>query len=297
MTLVQLRHFVALAAHGSFSRAATQVHLSQPAFSRSVQALEGELGLKLFDRVGHRIELTSQGQGLLQQARQIVLDADDIRQRAQQSRLQPAGLLRVGMGSGPGALLMRPLLERVAEAAASGGGLKVEITRSSTELLVQSLRQRRLDALVVDARSLAPAADLKAEFVHELRGAFLVRRGHPLARRRKALRFADLLAYPIATTPLSDEVARQLVEHYGPQANLDVFISLRCDELSSLVEITRDGDTVLLAVRAVAPDLAELKLDPPLSTTARFGLVTLARRSEPPALALLRELMDRCLRD
>ena len=69
---------------------------------------------------------------------------------------------------------------------------------------MQALRARSLDALVVDARSLRLASDLNAEFLHEMRGTFMVRRGHPLARRRSGVAFDDVLRYPVASTPLSD---------------------------------------------------------------------------------------------
>lgn len=288
MTLVQLRHLIALADQASFSKAAQAVNLSQPALSRSIRALEDELQLPLFDRIGRRIELTVHGQETLERARQIVFDADELRSRGRRIREYSTGTLRIGMGSGPGALLMLALLHK---ACRDHRQLRLEITRSGTDLLVQSLRAKALDALVVDARSLRPAPDLRAEFVYEMRGAFLVRRGHPLLRRRQALTFAALRAYPLASTPLSDEVARILVERYGPQAHPDVSVSLRCDELSSLVELTRTTDAVLLAVRATAPELVELALDPPLNATARFGMVTLARRTESPALGLVRDLM------
>jgi DNA-binding transcriptional LysR family regulator len=293
MTLVQLRHLIALAEQASFSKAADAVHLSQPALSRSIRALEDELKLPLVDRIGHRIELTAQGRETLDRARQIVFDADELRIAARQVGQRIAGALRVGLGSGPGALLTGPLLRTVSTAHPQ---LRLEIRRSGTELLVQSLRVRDLDALVVDARSLTPAPDLRTEFVDEMRGAFLVRRGHPLARRRRPLTFDELRAYPIASTPLSDEVARRLVETYGPQAHPQACVTLRCDELSSLAELARQGDAVLLAVRAVAPDLVELRLDPPFAVTARFGLVTLSRRTEPPALELLRTVVRDSLR-
>ena len=55
MTLVQLRHLISVAQTGSFSRSAEAMHLTQPALSRSVRALEQELGIPLFDRIGrHR---------------------------------------------------------------------------------------------------------------------------------------------------------------------------------------------------------------------------------------------------
>jgi DNA-binding transcriptional LysR family regulator len=294
MTLVQLRHLIALADHASFSKAALAVHLSQPALSHSIRALEDELALPLADRIGRRVELTAHGRDVLERARQIVFDADELRARAKRVKEHAAGSLRIGMGSGPGAMLMTPLLQKV---CTDHGRLRLSITRSSTDLLVQLLRDKALDGLVVDARSMRPAPDLRAEFLHEMRGAFMVRRGHPLTRKRRVPTFDALREYPIASTPLSDEVARLLVERYGPTAHPDVCVGLRCDELSSLVGLAHGTDAVLLAVRAAAPDLVELTLTPPLDVSARFGLVTLARRTESPALEMVRALMRQRLRD
>ncbi len=61
--------------------------------------------------------------------------------------------------------------------------------------------------------------------------------------------------------------------------------------------MARQSDTVLLAIRAAAPDLVELKLQPALAATARFGLVALRRRTEPPGLAAVRSLMKQLLND
>jgi DNA-binding transcriptional LysR family regulator len=172
-----------------------------------------------------------------------------------------------------------------------------KLARGQTELLAQALRERRLDALVIDARSLKPATDLRVATLAEMRGAFLCRRGHPLARRRRPLAFDDVRRYPIASIPLSDEVARVLVERYGPAAHPNECVTLRCEEIASLVDVVRDSDAVLLAIRAAAPDLVELRLTPTFESTARFGLVTLAGRSEAPALPLVRKLIGQLLRD
>lgn len=292
MTLVQLRHLIALAEAGSFSKASHAVHLTQPALSRSIRALEDELGQPLADRVGRRIELTAYGHDVLERARRLIEDADEIGARAQRLRDGSAGALRIGMGSGPGAMLMTPLLQRTARAAPQW---RVEVARGDTGSLLDRLRERQLDAVVVDVRSLQPAPDLDVTQVHEMRGAFMVRRGHPLARRR-ALAFDDLRAFPLASTPLSDEVARTLVERYGPQAHPSEAVSLRCDEVSSLVDVTLHSDAVLLAIRACAPALVELRLAPALDTSARFGLVTLNRRTEPTALSVVRTLMREVMR-
>ena len=294
MTLVQLRHLISLAQTGSFSKSAGALFLTQPALSRSIRALEAELGQPLFDRIGRHSELTPFGRETVERAHQLVQAADDLRESGSLVGDGLEGVLRIGMGSGPGAMLMTPLLLKVAQERPR---LRVEIARAGTDLLVQALRERALDALVVDARSLRPAPDLNAQYLHDMRGCFMVRRGHPLSRRRPGPSFEDLLRYPVASTPLSDEVARVLVERYGPRAHPSHFVTLRCEEIPSLVEVTRHSDAVLLAIRAAAPDLVELKVQPALAATARFGLVTLARRSAPPGLAIVRGLMAQLLVD
>ena len=294
MTLVQLRHLMSLAQTGSFSKSAGALFLTQPALSRSIRALEVELGQPLFDRIGRRSEVTPFGREVVERARQIVLAADDLRDIGPQSARGLAGTLRIGLGSGPGAMLMTPLLMHM---AAQHRQLHLEISRGRTDLLERSLRERAIDALVVDARSLAPAADLRATESYEMRGAFLCRRGHPLVRKRGGVTFDQLRAYPIASTPLSDEVARVLVERYGPDAHPARCVTLRCEEIPSLVELTRHTDAVLIAIRAAGPDLAELAMKPALNATARFAIVTLAGRSEAPALPIVRRLMQELLRD
>lgn len=291
MTLVQLRHLLALAETGSFTRAAEIAHLTQPALSRSIRALEAELGAVLVDRIGRQAELTPTGREVCERARALVLDAQELQARTQAVARGHSGQLRVGMGSGPAALLMTPLL---LEAATTRPQWQVEVARGATALLVQRLRARALDALVVDLRSLEPAADLAVQAAVELRGAFMVRRGHPLARRR-AVRFEDLLAHPLASIPLSDEVARLLVDRYGPQADPQQAINVRCEDIASLVEVAQRSDTVLLAIRASGPALVELPMVPAMGISARLGLVTLARRTPPETLDLVRTLMGRLL--
>jgi DNA-binding transcriptional LysR family regulator len=291
MTLVQLRHLIALADSGSFSASAKAVHLTQPALSRSIRALEDELGQALLDRVGRRSELTAFGRSVLERARHLVFEADDLHASAQRSRAGRSGHLRIGLGSGPAALLMTPLL---LEAASAHPALRLDIARG-TDGLMKALRERHLDAVIVDARTVPAAADLRFEPLREQRGAFMCRREHPLARRR-AVTFAELQAFPIASTPLSDEVARVLVERYGPQAHPAQCVSLRSEDIASLVATAQASDTVVLAIRAAGRALAEIKTDPPLAANARFALITLAGRTEAPALGMVRQVVAKLLR-
>jgi DNA-binding transcriptional LysR family regulator len=294
MTLVQLRHLLSLAQTGSFSKSAQALFLTQPALSRSIRALELELGQALFDRIGRHSEVTPFGREVVERARQLVGAADDLRDSATQMALGNVGTLRIGLGSGPGAMLMTPLLVHMAR---QHPRLQLEISRGRTDLLERSLRERRIDAMVVDVRSLAPAPDLRTTETYEMRGAFLCRHAHPLLRHPAGVGFDQLRAYPIAATPLSDEVARVLVERYGPEAHPTRCVTLRCEEIPSLVELTRHSDTVLIAIRAAGPDLTELTMRPAMNATARFAMVTLAGRSEAPALAIVRRLMKEQLHD
>lgn len=293
MNIRHLEHFLAVAETGSFSRAAEKLHLTQSALSRSIQALESEVGGLLLDRVGKRNELSALGRQLLPRARRIVLEASELKRGAELMRESHAGVMRVGLGSGPGAILMTPLMCHMVLAHPQ---VKVKVVRGPTHLQLMQLRERQLDALVVDMRLVPPAEDLAIEPVAEMTGGWMVRKGHPLLRER-GVTLEDLLAYPIASTPLSDEVARLLVSQYGPKANPAQFRTLECDDIESLIDVTERTDAVLLGVLATAREriaagsLAVLPVRPALKATARFVYVTLAGRSEAPVMALLRQFV------
>ncbi|NIC42884.1 LysR family transcriptional regulator [Aquabacterium sp. A08] len=292
MTLVQLRHFIALADAASFAKAARLLCLTQPALSRSIQALEDELAQRLFDRVGRRIELTPLGQQLLPRAQRLVQEADSLKALGREMQAGVTGTVRIGLGSGPGALLSVPLLRHMAQ---HHPRLHLELARGHTDLLIHALRARRLDAAVVDIRALRPAADLRVTNPVEMPGRFLCRAGHPLHQRGTPVPFEDLRAYPIASTPLSDEVARLLTERFGPAANPDDLVTLRCDDTPTLVELARHSDAIVLTIEAAGRDLKSLTTVPALNGTARFGLVTLDQRAEAPGLAIVRELVRQWL--
>ena len=286
MTLVQLRHFVVLAEVGSFVQAAAALFLTQPALTRSIHALEEELGGALFDRLGRRISLTPFGDEVLVRARRLVSDADALKLTGQALHAGLIGQLRVGLSSAPGALLSTPLMLHMAEHHPQ---LQVHISRGRTVVLLNALREQHLDAAIVDIRDMRPSAELRVSLAFEMSAGFLVRPNHPLAQRGSPVSIEDVMAYPVASTPLSDEVARILIARYGPQANPDDMVTLRCDETMSIVDVARRSNAIVLTVDAAAVDLIRLEVSPRLDATARFGLVTLAKRQEAPALRILRQ--------
>ena len=298
MNIKHLEHLLALADTGSFSRAAEKLFLTQSALSRSIQSLEIDLGAKVLDRIGKRNELTPLGQDVVARARHIVREAAELRQSAKLLQDGGRGSISVGLGSGPAALLLVPLMC----AASTRAGMRVAVTQGPVELQILQLRSRQLDAMVVDMRRVIPATDLNIESLAELRAGLVVRAGHPLAAK-KSVTLADVLRYPVASTPLSDEVARALVDQFGPQANPSEMVTLRCDDVASLVQTAAQTDAVFLGVIATARNgladgsLVELALVPALRATARFAYVTLAGRTEAPAMAYFREFVREHLRD
>jgi LysR family transcriptional regulator, cyn operon transcriptional activator len=82
VNLRALRTFVVVAEAGGFSRAGGRLNLSQSAASRQILALEADLGVSLFDRIGRRIQLTSEGKDLLELSGRLLADADLLTERA-----------------------------------------------------------------------------------------------------------------------------------------------------------------------------------------------------------------------
>jgi DNA-binding transcriptional LysR family regulator len=282
-----------LAKTGSFIKSSENLFVTQPALSRSIKSLEDELGAKLFDRQGRETTLTAFGEEILKRS-QILLDlAKDIKDTNRNFKNGLSGQIRIGMGSGPGALLMTKLLEHI---AVHYPHLHIEVARGKTGMLIESLRARKLDALIINARSMKPAQDLKMEVIHETSGAFMVRKGHPL-RKQKKITIEDIKKYPIASTALSEETEKTIIERYGKEANLDNLVNIKCSEISSLINVAQQSNTVLLAIRNAAPELEVIELTPQLNATARFGFVTIENRTESPLLRHVRDFVRKELDD
>ena len=113
----------------------------------------------------------------------------------------------------------------------------------------------------------------------------------------------QVLGYPVATTPLSSEVARQLVEQYGARADPASMATLRCEDVSSLIDTVSRTRAIYLGIVAAAREgieagrLVELRLSPAVRATARFAYVTRQGRTESPAMREFRRFVDERMRD
>ena len=113
MELRRLRHFLAVAEHGNFGRAAAAAHITQPALSRSIQALETEVGAVLFDRRTERVELTDMGRLVLRHATRARRRRTDLDREISLAKGLELGELRVGVGPWGGAVLVAGAVGRL----------------------------------------------------------------------------------------------------------------------------------------------------------------------------------------
>jgi LysR family transcriptional regulator, cyn operon transcriptional activator len=110
MNLRPLRTFVTVADAGGFSRATGRLNLSQSAASRQILALEADLGVSLFERIGRRIQLTSEGEDLLGLSRRLLADADSLTDRARALKGGQTGILKIAANPQLITALLAPFL-------------------------------------------------------------------------------------------------------------------------------------------------------------------------------------------
>src|SRR5215218_2189699 len=99
MELRQLRYFASVSELGTYAAAADRLHVAQPALWRQVQSLERELRVPLFERVGRRVRLTSDGATLLAQAQSTLATADRLAHSADDLRTARGGVVAIACAS------------------------------------------------------------------------------------------------------------------------------------------------------------------------------------------------------
>src|ERR1700758_747848 len=97
MELRHLRYFVGVAEEQHFGRAAERLRVAQPSLSRQIHDLESEMGFLLFDRLPRGVRLSAAGKMFLSDARRILQDVDEAKQRAERIALGKAGTLLIGI--------------------------------------------------------------------------------------------------------------------------------------------------------------------------------------------------------
>ncbi|GIO27357.1 LysR family transcriptional regulator [Ornithinibacillus bavariensis] len=99
MDIKQLRYFIAIAEEKNITAAASRLHMSQPPLSMQLKQLESELGVKLFDRSGKRMELTDKGEVLYKKALHLVNNLEEIKNEIQETEQGKKGVLALGINT------------------------------------------------------------------------------------------------------------------------------------------------------------------------------------------------------
>lgn len=191
MELQQIRYFLAVHKHGSFSRASAECEVTQPALTIAVKKLEGEIGGELFHREGKRLVLSPLGRLIQPALEQAVMGAQSARSIADNFRLLRQAPLRLGLQSTIGPTLVASFL---AAFHRKQPGVELTLQDGSREQLLALLEQGELEIAV-----LSGAQPLPDVFRHEKLYAepyvVVLPAGHPLGRL-PAIRLADVNGEP-----------------------------------------------------------------------------------------------------
>ena len=189
MNVRHLRAFATIVDVGGLSRAATRLHLSQPALSRQIQALEAELGVLLFDRIGRRVQLTSQGEDLLRRSRRLIAEADSLGERARELKSGETGILRVAATPQVIEDLLAPFLMHYRR---RHSGVEVHLIEDGGARLLSRLERGEAHL------SITPAATTRFEgrLLYPIHVVAALPRAHRLARR-SLLEIAELEDEPL----------------------------------------------------------------------------------------------------
>ena len=199
MEIGQLRGFLAVAEELHFGHAAARLHMAQPPLSRTIQQLERELGVRLFDRTTRSVRLTSSGEALLVPAREI-LDACRLAEAtARAARQGEVGRVRIGF-AGPSSHRLVGRFARQVRHDRPGIELTLKSATFGHEAISQ-LIEGTIDLAIVRWRAAPP--DISWRVVQKERYVIVVPNSHRLAEQRDVsiaeLRDEAFVALPVET--------------------------------------------------------------------------------------------------
>ena len=181
MTINQLRYFVAVAEHQSFTKAATQYYISQTAITQQVHALEELLGIKLIDRSTRPISLTPGGIAFLREAKVIIDRTESAIQRSREASAGLTGSLRIGYTKG----YERSDLPRKLRAFRQKfPNVLITCYRADTDMLAAGLLRKEYDIIFTwDSTNIRQEESLHIQLAETVPLYVALYSSHPLARR------------------------------------------------------------------------------------------------------------------
>lgn len=253
-TLRQLQYAVAVAESLSFRKAAGRCHVSQPSLSAQLALLEESLGVQLFERDRRRVLVTTAGRDLLELARRILRETDDLVELARRSGDPLSGRLRIGVIPTISAYLLPRLTAALRLAYPRLTVLWVE---EKTELLVRSLERGALDAALVAIE--ADIGDVEREIIGRDPFVLATPVGHPLGAKASPVKASELKGTSVLLLDDGHCFREQaLALCSGAQAHE---LEFRATSLSTLAQMVAGGAGVtLLPALAVATEATRAEL-------------------------------------
>lgn len=287
MNTRQLRHFLAVFDLGSLSAAAEAVHLSQPALSRSLSALEDELRAPLFDRTGRRLRPTPYALAYAKRARQIVFDANEGTRELELMRSGELGRLSFAMGSSLAAWLLGPMMLKLMQEAPA---LKLSALIKTSDTMIDALISETLDFFVGDVSVAALVPHLAVEPVFPCTFGWFGRKAHPLSGKRR-IGIGELETYTVVGTGhLEETLLRRFAQLYSLQPPVIDHFGIIADDVMSVRRVIVGSDAVVPATDLSMIDalrtgeVVALDVDPPLDDLKMtLGIVRRQGRTLVPA--------------
>lgn len=275
LNLLQIRHFVALAEHGSFARAARAMNISQPGLTTSIARLERSIGARLFDRGRYGAVLTPHGE-LFRRRAQLVL-AELRLAKMELSGLDGAqhGSVRVGLGTIFAEKVFPAALLRFLK---QHPRVEVHTLEGASTDLFERLARGDLD-FVASSPTMEGVAPLEllVEPIARLRAVLAVGSAHPLAPVAEPSA-AALVRYPLIVSARVGLVRQQLTRMFAAEGVAEPLRCLHTDSLPLIRQMLLGGEHVavlppMLDVLGLAPDAVRIVSHLPLNLTYEIAMV------------------------
>lgn len=280
-----LTAFVAVAEAGSFTVAAERLHLSQPAVSKRITALESQIGQPLFDRVGRSVGLTDAGRTLLPYAHKTLQDIEDARRALSQLHAQVGGRLSIGTSHHIGLHRLPPVLGQFTREFPQ---VDLDIHFMDSEVACQAVLAGQLELGIVTLPT-QPLAQLQQRLVWPDPLVVVAARDHPLAGRRQ-VSLVQLAGHP-AVLPDEATYTHRIVTRALEREGVRPHVRLATNYLETLKMLAGIGLGWSVLPESMLDDtLARLHV-PRLRLHRELGLVWHERRTRSGAAQALMRLL------
>jgi len=266
---------------GSFSRAAEDLHLSQPAVSLHIRQLEERVGLPLVERVGKRAAPTRAGEILLEHAERAFAELEAGRRAIQDSRGVVGGRLRVGTGATASIHLLPPVLRRLRTRYPA---IELVIVTGNSREVAAAVAANQLDLAIVTLPVSARALIVEPLRVDPL--VAIAPAGRPW-RRRAPYTPAELSRHPLILYERGGTI-RQVIDEWFRKAGVTPRVAMELGNAEAIKKLVGAGLGISVSPAMAVRDevragaLRIRPLSPAL--VRRLGLVRRRDKPETPAL-------------